>query len=381
MRNLNIGKLLRRSGVKKSIRSTASFRRHLFAGISCSLISVGTAAEVKFQDPLDTPAATRISLASRPFQAIAHAGTRIVAVGSRGLIVGSDDGGKAWNQAKVPVQTDLLAVNFPTPVEGWAVGHNGVVLHSTDGGKSWVKQLDGRTAAESFKAYYATHSDIPEAGSALSQLEQNFKAGPALPYLDVWFESPQKGFAVGSFGLIIATSDGGKTWEPWLHRIDNPQSLNLNAVRGIGNDVFIVGERGQIYRLDRSKDRFERTDTGYIGSFFGITGNPDVLIAYGLRGTVYRAARVNGMQRWEPVPMPNEQTITAGVTQGDGFVLANGAGQFLISDRSGKRFLVKSASKPSRLTGLVTLNSGAYAVTALDGVRTEALNSDKASER
>lgn len=153
-------------------------------------------------------------------------------------------------------------------------------------------------------------------------------------------------------------------------------------MRGIGNDVFIVGERGQIYRLDRSKDRFERTDTGYIGSFFGIAGNPDVLIAYGLRGTVYRGVRNKGsVQHWELVPMPNEQTITAGVAQNDGFVLANGAGQFLISDRSGKSFLVKSASKPSRLTGLVTLSSGAFAVTALDGVRIEALNSDKASER
>lgn len=347
--------------------------------MSCALLSAVAVADAKFRDPLDTPAEMRIAVSSRPLMAITHAGSRLVAVGPRGLIIGSDDGGKTWSQAKVPVQSDLLAVNFPTPLEGWAVGHNGVVLHSADGGKSWIKQLDGRVAADAFKAFYTTHSELPEATAALSQLEQNYKAGPALPYLDVWFESAQTGYAVGSFGLIVATNDGGKTWEPWLHRIDNPQSLNLNAVRGIGADIYIVGERGQVYRLDRAKERFNKTDTGYNGSFFGIAGNDNVLIAYGLRGTVYRATRGKaGFDHWDAVPMANEQTISDGVALDTGFVLANGAGQFLLADASGKSFQVQSATKASRFTGLTALDSKTIVVTALDGVRIETLHTEKA---
>lgn len=353
--------------------------RILSAGLCCALISASVLADAKFRDPLDTAAEMRVGISNRPLMAITHAGARLVAVGSRGMIVGSEDGGKTWTQAKVPVQTDLLAVNFPTPLEGWAVGHNGVVLHSADGGKSWVKQLDGRMAADAFKAFYTAHNTLPEAAAAVSQLEQNYKAGPALPYLDVWFESAQIGYAVGSFGLLIATNDGGKTWEPWLHRIDNPQSLNLNAVRGIGADIYIVGERGQVYRLDRSKGRFEKTDTGYNGSFFGIVGNDNVLIAYGLRGTVYRATRGKaGFDRWEAVPMPNEQTISDGVAVDAGFVLANGAGQFLSADTNGKSFQVQPATKASRFTGLTALDSKTVVVTALDGVRIETLHNEKA---
>ena len=32
----------------------------------------------------------------------------------------------------VPVSSDLVAVAFPTPQQGWAVGHDGVILASAD---------------------------------------------------------------------------------------------------------------------------------------------------------------------------------------------------------------------------------------------------------
>jgi len=313
--------------------------------------------------------------------AITRAGERLVAVGPRGLIVGSDDHGKTWSQAKVPVQSDLLSVHFPTALDGWAAGHDGVILHTADGGKSWVKQLDGRVAGDTFKAYYSKNAAGPVATAALAQLEQNYKAGAALPFLDIWFESAETGFAVGSFGMVVATTDGGKTWEPWLDRIDNSQSLNLNAVRGIAGDIYIVGEHGQVYRLDRAQRRFTKTDTGYNGSFFGITGNGETLLAYGLRGTAYRTAKsgTGGFDHWEVVSMPNEQTISDGVTTRGGFILVNGAGQFLIGDAAAKDFRVQAAAKPMRMTGLVALDDTTVVVTGLDGVRTESVREAEVS--
>ena len=333
----------------------------------------------QFHDPLDTPAQMRHAVEQRPLMAVVHAGERLVAVGSRGVIVGSDDHGKTWVQAKVPVQSDLLAVHFPSASDGWAVGHDGVILHSADGGKTWTKQLDGRIAADSFQKFY---SAMGAAGAApLAQLGQNYKAGPALPFLDVWFEDAQRGFAVGSFGMIIATTDGGKNWEPWLHRIDNPQSLNLNAIHGLGSELYIVGERGQIYRLDRTAGRFTATDTGYIGSFFGIVGNGETLIAYGLRGTAYRGvAKGGGVKsgglQWEVLAVPNEHTLGAGIVKDDGsFVLVNAAGQFVLIDKAGRNARLAPASRPMRLTGVVA-DGDAMIVTGLDGIRREKLQAD-----
>lgn len=330
-------------------------------------------AAPKFRDPLDTPASMRTALTQRPLMAVAHAGQRLIAVGSRGMIVGSDDGGKTWLQSQVPVQSDLLAVHFPTALEGWAVGHEGVVLHSTDGGRTWTKQLDGRMAAAAFNAYYQNGAGGTGGANAIKLLELNYKAGPALPFLDVWFEDAHTGFAVGSFGMLIGTTDGGKTWEPWLHRIDNSDALNLNAIHRIGPDIYIAGERGRIYRLDRTRGHFARIDTGYIGSFFGIVGSGDTLIAYGLGGVAYRSG--NRGAEWHALAMPSEQTITAGLTLGDGagYVLANAAGQFLFSEASGKTFRIAPAQMAMRVTGITTSGADTFAITGLDGVRIEFL--------
>src|SRR4029077_14681745 len=85
----------------------------------------GAAARAGFVDVLDTPA--QISpLASRSLlQAVTKAGSRLIAVGQRGHIVVSSDGGKTWKQASVPVSSDLTAVFFADGMNGWAVGHDG----------------------------------------------------------------------------------------------------------------------------------------------------------------------------------------------------------------------------------------------------------------
>lgn len=342
--------------------------------IATLIVSAPTRAEQKFRDPLDFPAEMQSAIDTRPLLAIVRAGTHLVAVGSRGLIIRSEDQGKTWTQSAVPVQSDLLAVNFPRPQDGWAVGHDGVILHSSDGGKNWTKQLDGRLADVAFKKYYAAQADDPAMKAVSNQIELNFKAGPALPWLDVWFEDAQKGFVVGSFGMIAATVDGGKSWEPWLHRIDNDQSINLNSIRSIGGNIYILAERGMVFILDRKMQRLQETATGYVGSFFGIVGNADTLLAFGLRGVVYRSG--NGGVNWEPLRMPAVATVTAGLFNRDSgsFVLVNSAGQFLLADAQGRSFRVVQPHKPMRYTGIVLVDHGAAVVTGLDGVRTETLS-------
>ena len=78
-------------------------------------------------DVLDSPALQSPLAAKGLLNGLALAGDRIVAVGQRGHILISDDKGKSWQQAKVPVSSDLVAVHFPTAQAGWAVGHDGVV--------------------------------------------------------------------------------------------------------------------------------------------------------------------------------------------------------------------------------------------------------------
>ena len=89
-------------------------------------------AAASYRDVLDTPARDSAFAAKSLLNGVANAGQRIVAVGQRGHIVLSDDGGKTWTQAKVPVSSDLVAVYFPTPAKGWAVGILAALLFLVD---------------------------------------------------------------------------------------------------------------------------------------------------------------------------------------------------------------------------------------------------------
>ena len=79
---------------------------------------------------------------------VVKTGNRLVAVGERGVVVLSDDGGRTWRQASVSTSVTLTSVQFASLKAGWAVGHSGVVVHTEDGGETWTRQLDGRTAAK-----------------------------------------------------------------------------------------------------------------------------------------------------------------------------------------------------------------------------------------
>lgn len=309
-----------------------------------------------FADPLDTPAMPSTLAAHVLINGMTHAGTRLVAVGMRGHIVYSDDRGQSWIQARVPVSSDLVAVYFPSPSQGWAVGHDGIVLHSADGGVSWTRQLDGRSAA----ALLAQ----PGAGAA--------DVLPDKPFLDVWFENEQRGFIVGAFNFIFRTEDGGKTWQPWQQRIDNPKGFHLNAISKVGSELFIVGEQGLILKLAADGSRFQAVSAPYKGSFFGVTGKAGVVLVYGLRGNAFRSADAG--VNWEKVETGVQTGLTAGTVLDDGsVVLVSQAGQVLRSRDDGRSFLPLKQAKPGSASTAVAVNRDTLVIGGARGIRAQAL--------
>ena len=130
-------------------------RRLLVVVMTASSVSVAAVHAGKL--PLDIPAPRdprAVTIRTVGVVVIDRAGGVYVAVGGWGRILLTHDAGKTWMQSKVPVSSDLVAVDFPSPKNGWAVGHDGVVLHSSDSGKHWERQLDGRQYGDIMVAYY-----------------------------------------------------------------------------------------------------------------------------------------------------------------------------------------------------------------------------------
>jgi photosystem II stability/assembly factor-like uncharacterized protein len=342
------------------------------AGVLAASLSCTPWAASAFKDPLNTPAQPSAMAARAPLFGVARAGQRVVAVGARGHIVYSDGDGTTWRQAQVPSSTDLVAVSFPSEKRGWAVGHGGVVLHTEDGGQTWVRQFDGLQAARlAVEAYAKPGADpVPEAvlRQAKGQL-QDAEGGAPSPLLDVLFESEQVGLVVGAFNRIFRTQDGGKTWAPWMARIDNPQELNLYAIRGHGEERFIVGEQGMVWRLDPQTQRFVAVPTPYKGTLFGAVVTRSSVLVFGMNGTAFRST--NRGRSWEKVSITSRAGLTSGDASPDGeIVLVNVAGELLRSKDDGKTFaFVKTPAAMPSYFGVARGGQAGLSVVGVEGVR------------
>jgi photosystem II stability/assembly factor-like uncharacterized protein len=347
--------------ITASIRSFATFVA-FGASLHC--------AAATFVDPVDEPSASSALAARMPLLAAARAGNRSVAAGLRGHIVVSDDEGNTWKQAQVPVSVDLLGLSFPTAKTGWAVGQGGVVLKTQDGGASWVRQLGGKQAAEiAVKHYKALPAPTVEEAKALKQAEALVAQGAAQPFLDVYFQNETTGFVVGTFNTIYRTVDGGATWVPWMDRTGNADESHFYAVRGQGGRVFLTGEQGKVWRLQADQERFAAVPTPYKGTLFGlVVGENATVLAFGMRGTLYRSA--DDGAAWTKVELNTAAGITAGTVMADGRIsLVSQGGGVLLSQDQGKTFKTTKLDKPMPYYGVAPGGkSGLVLVGALGAV-------------
>lgn len=278
----------------------------------------GVASAVAFQDPLDLASPPFINASNEPLQAVTHVGSRFVAVGMRGAVVISKNDGASWQQVEVPVSTDLLDVQFIDANRGWIGGDSGVILQTIDAGETWTKKVDGRLLNKQLVRHYQNLADQGDldATSYLNEVRLNFEAGPEPPILGVWFEDEMNGFAVSTFGMLLATQDGGSTWESWMERVDDPRRLHYYSIKGINGDVYVTSEQGMVFRLDRNRQRFVALHTGYLGGLFGITGNEKAIIVFGLQGNAFISE--DRGESWKALTVPLGAGINAGLITDEG---------------------------------------------------------------
>ncbi|UHQ20039.1 YCF48-related protein [Lysobacter sp. KIS68-7] len=352
---------------------TPAFRLAALAGLATLLVA-SIAPAHGFVDVLDQPAATSALASQRLLLATAVAGKRLVAAGARGHIIFSDDLGRSWQQAKVPVSADLTALHFVDAKSGWAVGHEGVVLHTRDGGATWTLQLDGRRANKLVldRVQHLPAGTDPTVLEALkSEADRAMSDGPSRPFLDVWFANAREGYVVGAYNLIFHTRDGGESWEPWVDRTENPRFYHLYGIRGGSDGVYVAGELGLMLHLDPATGRFAAVQTPYEGSYFGLLTKPGLVLAYGMRGTAYRSR--DGGAHWEQVDTGITASITGSQVLPDGrLLLCSQAGDVLVSDDDGVHFRRVATKQPMPYTGLA-VEGDVLVLSGLRGVRVESI--------
>ncbi|MEO2027573.1 MAG: YCF48-related protein [Fuerstiella sp.] len=141
---------------------------------------------------------------------VCSVGRDVWAVGDRGVIVRSHDGGNTWQTAVLPFECSLQSVCFLTNQIGYVAGarfdhfarrYHGVLLKTRDGGDTWQHVA-------------STGAAVTTPGVSISGVH----AGSDLPPLSyVRFFDMENGVAIGRLTVagqssVLRTDDGGRTW-------------------------------------------------------------------------------------------------------------------------------------------------------------------------
>jgi photosystem II stability/assembly factor-like uncharacterized protein len=278
---------------------------------------------------------------------------RSIAVGAFGTILlrqGTED----WRQVEVPTSVLLTSVQYVDANTLWVSGHDGVLLKSEDGGETWQRMMDGYQlldlelpwleAREAYLLDAIENADddemafeyeylLDELSFQMQAAEIQQDVGPTKPFLDVYFIDTMHGFAIGAYGTVIETLDGGDTWEVVSERLDNPTAYHLNKM--IANDagsLFIIAEAGMLFRSDDDGQTWDLLDSPYHGSLFGgLFDHQDRFWVYGLRGNVF-VSDDNG-DTFTEVEANTRYNLNTGTVMADGtVVLAGHSGTLIFFD-------------------------------------------------
>lgn len=229
--------------------------------------------------------------------------------GEDGLIMKTTDGGLNWVVQNSWVTSRLYDIKFLNADSGLAVGASGLVLKTTDGGNNWITsyyqtstiytvEIVNRNLVFVGSAYSGGQlAKSTDFGSTWTPVSSSFitssvysiffldanngwagTASNGILYTndggstwlqqmplsntvyDIKFKDNQTGFACDSKGYIYTTYTGGQNWIAYL----SPAKRALRAIAIDGNNIYVVGDAGSMYRSTDNGNTWEEKFT-YIG--------------------------------------------------------------------------------------------------------------------
>jgi photosystem II stability/assembly factor-like uncharacterized protein len=277
--------------------------------------------------PVEQNAFKRFPVINGDLQAVFALDQRIWAVGVRGLIVHSADGGKNWQPQTSGSHAWLNSITFQADgQQGWAAGDGGTILKTMDGGKSWQPQASGTQEKLTSITFQADGQQGWAAGwdgtilktvdggkSWQSQISETQKE-----LFSITFHADgQQGWAAGGAGAILKTLDGGKSWQP---QISGTQQSWLNSItfQADGQQGWAAGWDGTILKTEDGGKNWQPQTRGSQAGLTSITFQADGQQGWaaGWDGTILKTE--DGGESWQLQTSGTQEKLTSITFQADG---------------------------------------------------------------
>ena len=196
-------------------------------------------------------------------QAVSAFQQNIVAVGSAGLILASQDDGATWQRHEIASWPSFLDITNCDDGLFAALAFEGEVWLSADNGANWIRsELPTEEAPQAIQCdpagtlwvvgSFSTISTSSDGGANWTVSSQD----EDVIYTDIQFFSEQTALVAGEFGTLMKTTDGGANWEFMTPMPDEfyPQSmyfedLDKGWIAGLGGVLLATEDGGRTWQV------------------------------------------------------------------------------------------------------------------------------------
>ncbi|MDP2209349.1 MAG: YCF48-related protein, partial [Bacteroidota bacterium] len=195
-------------------------------------------------------------------------------VGMNGSIYSTTNSGANWTKIPSGTTQGLNDIFFASSTEFLIAGHNGTILRSTNSGASWFSEsiptyasVHGITRVNTTTFIVGEYGLLGYKNGTSNWIYNNIGMNKSINW--VTFSNHLRGFAVGQYGKISRTSDGGSTWVEINNGVTGDSFYGAELIDS--NYVWAVGDGGVILHSSNGGSSWIQQTTNTFNSLLSIS--------------------------------------------------------------------------------------------------------------